>query len=225
MEDVLDVYHRPEDESRPVVCLDEASRQLIGETAQPVPAAPGRPERVDYEYVRNGTANLFMVFMPLLAFRSVWVTERRAALDFAEVLRWLAEDLCPDAKKLVLVTDNLNTHTPACLYEAFDPARARRIAERLEWHYTPKHGSWLNMAEIAFAALSKQCLGRRIGSMSRLRREVAAWEARRNGGQATMEWRFTTSDARIKLKHLYPVIHVQEETYVTPDADQPGTAA
>jgi transposase len=147
-----------------------------------------------------------MIFQPLLGWRHVMPTERRTAVDFAEVLRWLAEDLCPDAKKLVLVTDNLNTHTPACLYEAFDPARARRIAGRLEWHYTPKHGSWLNMAEIEFAALSKQCLDRRIGSMARLRKEVAAWEDERNEREVGVKWRFTTADARVKLRSLYPSI-------------------
>jgi len=148
MEDVLEVYHRPHDENRPLVCLDEASRQLIGETIQPIPAEPGQPERVDYEYVRNGTANLFLAFQPLIGWRDVIVTERRTAVDLAEVLRWLVEDVHAEAEKIVLVTDNLNTHTPACLYEAFPPEQARRIAEKLEWHYTPKHGSWLNMAEI-----------------------------------------------------------------------------
>jgi len=206
MEDVLDVYHRPFDPGRPVICIDEQPRQLVSETRVPLPPRPGNAARFDYEYKREGVANLFMIFQPLLGWRHVMPTERRTTVDFAEVLRWLAEDLCPDAKKLVLVTDNLNTHTPACLYEAFDPARARRIAERLEWHYTPKHGSWLNMAEIEFAALSKQCLGRRIGSMARLRKEVAAWEDRRNEREVGVNWRFTTADARIKLRSLYPPI-------------------
>jgi hypothetical protein len=180
MEDVLDVYHRPYTESRPLICIDEQPKQLVSETRVPLPPRPGTPARYDYEYKREGVANLFMLFQPLLGWRYVWPTEQRRAVDFAEVLRWLAEELYPDAERLVLVTDNLNTHTPACLYEAFDPARARRITKRLEWHYTPKHGSWLNMAEIEFAALSKQCLDRRIGSMARLRREVAAWEEDRN---------------------------------------------
>ena len=206
MEDVLDVYHRPFDPDRPVVCVDEQPKQLVSETRVPLPPRPGTPARYDYEYKREGVANLFMVFQPLLGWRYVWPTERRTAKDFAEVLRWLAEDLYPDAERLVLVTDNLNTHTPACLYEAFEPARARAIAERLEWHYTPKHGSWLNMAEIEFAALSKQCLARRIGSMARLTREVAAWEEERNERTVGVKWRFTTPDARIRLRSLYPSI-------------------
>jgi hypothetical protein len=206
MEDVLDVYHRPEDERRPLVCIDEASRQLIGEVAQPVPARPGQPERVDYEYVRNGVATLFMIFMPLLGFRSVWVTERRTAKDFAEVLRWLVEDVYPDADKVVLVCDNLNTHKPACLYEAFEPEQARRIAERLEWHYTPKHGSWLNMAEIELSVLHRQCLVRRIESAEEMARQVDAWQEDRNEREVGVQWRFTTADARVKLHKLYPTI-------------------
>ncbi len=207
MEDVLEVYHRPYDERRPLICLDERPVQLVGETRVPLPAAPGRPARYDYEYVRNGTANLFMICEPLLGWRSVQATERRTAKDFAEVLRWLAEDVHPDARRLVLVTDNLNTHGPGCLYEALEPARARRIAERLEWHYTPRHGSWLNMAEIELAALSKQCLGRRIESAQRLAREVAAWEYERNERQVGVNWQFTTAKARIKLRRLYPTVH------------------
>jgi len=206
MEDVLDVYHRPSDPERPLVCLDEASKQLIGEVAEPVPAAPGQPERIDYEYVRNGTANLFMVCEPLAGWRHVEVTERRTAKDFAEVVRWLVEEVHPDAEKVVLVMDNLNTHKVASLYEAFEPERARRIAEKLEWHYTPKHGSWLNMAEIELAALGKQCLGRRSGSMGELRREVAAWEGERNERQVEVHWQFTTAKARVKLRRLYPSI-------------------
>jgi hypothetical protein len=208
MEDVLDVYHRPYDERRPVVCVDEQPKQLVSEARAPLPPRPGTPARYDYEYRREGVANLFMAFEPLLGWRAVQVTERRTAKDFAEVLRWLAEDIHPDAAKIVLVTDNLNTHTTACLYEAFAPARARAIAERLEWHYTPKHGSWLNMAEIELAALTKQCLGRRIGSMARLRREVAAWENDRNERMVDVKWRFTTADARIKLRSLYPPIRI-----------------
>jgi hypothetical protein len=208
MEDVLDVYHRPYDESRPVVCIDEQPKQLVSEARQPRPPRPGTPARYDYEYRREGVANLFMAFEPLLGWRSVRVTERRTAKDFAEVLRWLAEDVHPDAEKVVLVTDNLNTHTPACLYAAFEPDQARRIAARLEWHYTPKHGSWLNMAEVELAALTKQCLDRRIGSVARLRREVAAWEGDRNERQVEVKWRFTTADARIKLHSLYPPIQV-----------------
>jgi transposase len=204
MEDVLEVYHRPFDERRPLVCLDEVPVQLVGETRIPLPAAPGRRARFDYEYVRNGTANLFMIFEPLLGWRAVQVTQRRTAKDLAEVLRWLAEDVHDDARRLVLVTDNLNTHGPGCLYEAFEPGRARRIAERLEWHYTPRHGSWLNMAEIELAALSKQCLGRRIGSLEELRKEVGAWEVERNERMVEARWQFTTAKARIKLHRLYP---------------------
>ena len=206
MEDVLDVYHRPYDEKRPLVCLDEASKQLIGETVQPLPAEPGRPERFDYEYVRNGTANLFMVSEPLLGWRAVHVTERRTAKDFAEVVRWLVEEVHPEAEKIVLVMDNLNTHRLASLYEAFPPERARRIADRLEIHHTPKHGSWLNMAEIELSVLSRQCLDRRIESMAAMRKEVAAWEEARNEEQVEVRWQFTTAEARIKLHRLYPVL-------------------
>jgi hypothetical protein len=204
MEDVLDVYHRPYDERRPLVCLDEVPVQLVGEARVPLPAAPGRLERYDYEYIRNGTANLFMVFEPLLGWRHVAVTERRTATDLAEVLRWLAEEVHPDARKIVLVTDNLNTHHPGCLYEAFPPPAARRLAERFEWHYTPKHGSWLNIAEIELAALSKQCLARRIGTPAELERQVAAWEDARNDRQVEARWQFTTATARVKLHRLYP---------------------
>ncbi len=175
MEDVLDVYHRPYDAQRPLVCLDEASKQLVGEVAQPIPAGPGQPERFDYEYVRNGTANLFMVSEPLLGWRAVHVTERRTAVDFAQVIRWLLDEVHPDAKKVVVVMDNLNTHKLASLYEAFPPEEARRLVERLEVHHTPKHGSWLNMAEIELSVLAGQCLDRRIASAEELRREVAAW--------------------------------------------------
>ena len=206
MEDVLDVYHRPYDEKRPLVCLDEASKQLIGETVQPLPAEPGQPERFDSEYVRNGTANLFMISEPLLGWRAVRVTERRTAKDFAEVVRWLVEEVHPEAEKIVLVMDNLNTHKLASLYEAFPPERARRIADRLEIHHTPKHGSWLNMAEIELSVLSRQCLDRRIESMAAMRNEVAAWEEARNEEQVEVRWQFTTAEARIKLHRLYPVL-------------------
>jgi len=204
MEDVLEVYHRPYDAKRPLVCLDEASKQLIGEVVQPLPAEPGQPERCDYEYVRNGTANLFMISEPLLGWRAVQVTERRTAKDFAEVVRWLVEDLHPDAEKVVLVMDNLNTHKAASLYEAFPPAQARRIIERLEIHHTPKHGSWLNMAEIELSVMGRQCLGRRIEDAGELRRRVEAWEEARNDRLVGARWRFTTADARIKLHRLYP---------------------
>ena len=206
MEDVLDVYHRPYDEARPLVCIDEVPKQLVSEVRAPLPARPGAPARYDYEYKREGVANLFMISEPLLGWRHVTVTERRTAVDFAEVLRWVVEDLHPDAGRVVLVTDNLNTHGPWALYEAFEPARARRIAERLEWHYTPKHGSWLNVAECELAALSKQCLDRRIGTAARLRALVRAWEEERNERMVGVNWRFTTADARIKLRSLYPSI-------------------
>jgi len=204
MEDVLDVYHRPYDEKRPLVCIDEASKQLVGETVRPLPPQPGQPERFDHEYVRNGTANLFMISEPLLGWRAVQVTDRRTAKDFAEVLRWLVEDVHAEAEKIVLVTDNLNTHKPASLYEAFPPEQARQIAERIEWHYTPKHGSWLDMAEIELSVLSRQCLDRRIGTRAELEEAVAAWEAERNERGVEVKWRFNTADARIKLHRLYP---------------------
>ena len=206
MEDVLEVYHRPYRERRTVVCLDEVPVQLVGETRTPLPAKPGQPERYDYEYVRNGTANLFMVFEPLLGWRWVKATERRTAKDLAEVLRELVEEIHADASRVVLVTDNLNTHGPGCLYEAFPPEQARRIAQKLEWHYTPKHGSWLNLAEVELAALAKQCLGRRIASFEELTRQVAAWELERNERQVGVKWQFTTAKARVKLHRLYPSI-------------------
>lgn len=204
MEDVIEVYHRPYDEKRPLICIDESSKQLVSEVRAPLPARAGTPARYDYEYQREGVANLFMVSEPLLGWRHVEVTDRRTAKDLAEVLRWLAEDLHAEADKLVLVTDNLNTHGPGCLYEAFEPDRARRIAERLEWHYTPKHGSWLNVAECELAALTGQCLDRRIGSAARLRQVVGAWENERNEREVGVDWRFTTADARVKLRRLYP---------------------
>ena len=206
MEDVLEVYHRPYDEKRPVVAVDEASKQLVGEVVQPIPAEPGQPERFDYEYVRNGTANRFMISEPLAGWRHVMVTERRTAKDFAEVLRWLAEDVYPEADRIVLVMDNLNTHTLASLYAAFDPEQARRIAERFEVHHTPKHGSWLNVAEIELSVLTRQCLDRRIESVDELREELEPWYEERNDRAVGVKWRFTTADARIKLRRLYPAI-------------------
>lgn len=204
MEDVIDVYHRPYDGNRPVVCLDGQPVPLVGETRTPIPAAPGRPERVDFEYRRNGSANLFLAFAPLLGWRAVRVTDRRTATDFADFLRWVVDDGFPEAERVVLVTDNLNVHTVGSLYEAFDPAEARRIAGRIEWHYTPKHGSWLNLAECEFAALSGQCLGRRIGEAVELRRQVDAWVNDRNHRGIEATWRFTTADARVRLRRLYP---------------------
>jgi hypothetical protein len=206
MEDVLEVYHRPHDPACPVVCLDETSKQLVGETRVPIPPAPGRPVRVDYEYERNGAANLFMMFAPLEGWRHVKVTDRRTAVDYAEVLRELSDTHFPDAAKIVLVQDNLNTHKPASLYEAFPAAEARRLVERFEWHYTPTHGSWLDMAESELGVLASQCLDRRIADKLALTKEVAAWEERRNQKHTKADWQFTTADARVKLKRLYPAI-------------------
>jgi len=206
MEDVLEVYHRPYDPERPVVCLDETSKQLVGEVADPVPASPGEPARYDYEYVRNGVANVFMIFEPLAGQRNVEVTERRTRKDYAECLRQLSDEVYSEAEVIVVVQDNLNTHSPASLYEAFEPAEARRIADRFEFHYTPKHGSWLNMAEIELSILGRQCLTRRIDNIEVLRTETTAWEAVRDRATATVNWQFKTEDARIKLRKLYPSI-------------------
>lgn len=208
MEDVLEVYTRPYDPRRPQVCLDETSKQLVAETREPLPAAPGQPKRCDYEYERKGTANLFMVSEPLAGRRQVKVTERRTAVDFAHVIRELVDEQYPHAEKIVLVMDNLNTHKPASLYEAFAPAEARRLMERLEIHYTPKHGSWLNMAETELSVLAMQCLNRRIPDRALLTREVATWAQQRNTAVCRVDWRFTTQDARIKLKRLYPSIQL-----------------
>lgn len=208
MEDVLEVYKRPHDPLRPVVCLDETSKQLVGETRTPVPATPGQPRRMDYEYERKGTANLFMTFEPLAGKRWVKVTQRRTATDFAEVIRELVDDRYAQAEKIVLVMDNLNTHKLASLYEAFAPTEARRLLERLEIHYTPKHGSWLNMAETELSVLARQCLKRRIADIATLTREVRVWEKQRNQAKCRIDWRFTTRDARIKLKRLYPSIQL-----------------
>jgi len=206
MEDVLEVYRRPYDAERPVVCFDEASKQLIKETRTPIAPAPGRPATSDYEYERNGTANLFMMFEPLAGRRHVKVTERRTAVDYAHAVRDLVDVHYSDARTIVLVQDNLNTHKPASLYEAFPPEEARRIIEKLEIHYTPKHGSWLDMAETELSILSRQCLDRRIPDRLTLTTEVGAWEGHRNEADCTVDWQFTTADARIKLKRLYPVI-------------------
>ncbi len=206
MEDVLAVYTRPHDPTRPLVCLDETSKQLVGETRPAVPMAPGRPARHDYEYRRNGTANLFMAFAPLEGRRHVKVTARRTAIDYAHMLKDLSDVHFAGAEKIVLVQDNLNTHVPASLYEAFPPGDARRLVERFEWHYTPKHGSWLNMAEAELAVLAGQCLNRRIPNPKALDREVSAWQTTRNSQNAKADWRFTTDKARIKLKTLYPAL-------------------
>ena len=208
MEDVLDVYKRPYDPRHPNVCLDETSRQLIGETRIPVPACPGQPARYDYEYKRNGVANLFMIFEPLVGKRHVKVTQRRTKTDWAYCVREMVDQIYPDAEQIVLVMDNLNTHNKSSLYEAFEPAEAKRIADKLEIHYTPKHGSWLDMAEIELGILARQCLSRRINNTEQLKDEVDAWQAIRNTAKAKVNWRFTTDDARIKLKKLYPSIEV-----------------
>ena len=206
MEDVLEVYQRPQDPTYPVVCVDETSKQLIAETRVPIPAKPGRPARHDYEYERNGTANLFMMFAPLEGWRRVKVTDRHTALDYAQVLKELSDTHFPKAKKIILVQDNLNTHKPASLYEAFPASEARRLVERFEWHYTPKHGSWLDMAESELSVLSRQCLDRRIANKQTLIEEVAAWQDSRNKHHAKADWQFATADARVKLKRLYPTI-------------------
>ena len=206
MEDVLDVYHRPHDPDRPVVCVDETSKQLIAETRVPIPAKPGQLKRYDYEYERNGTANLFMMFAPLEGWRHVKVTDRHTAVDYAQVLKELSDTHYPNASKIVLVQDNLNTHKPASLYEAFPAEEARRLVERFEWHYTPKHGSWLDMAESELSVLTAQCLDRRIADKQILTEEAAAWEDYRNKKHAKADRQFTTADARIKLKRLYPAL-------------------
>lgn len=208
MEDVLDVYKRPYNPKRPMVCLDETSKQLIGETRIPVIASPGQPVRYDYEYKRNGVANLFMIFEPLIGKRRVKVTERRTKIDWAYCVREMVDQIYPDAEQIVLVMDNLNTHNKSSLYEAFKPAQAKRIADKLEIHYTPKHGSWLDMAEIELGILSRQCLSRRIENMDQLEKEALAWETNRNAKKEKVNWQFTTADARIKLKKLYPSIEV-----------------
>jgi hypothetical protein len=208
MEDVLEVYKRPYDPMRPMVCLDETSKQLIGEVQTPVAAAPGQAAHYDYEYVRNGVANLFMICEPLAGQRDVEVTDRRTKKDYARCLRKIADEMYPDAERIVLVQDNLNTHSPASLYEAFEPAEAKRLADRFEFHYTPKHGSWLDMAEIELGILGRQCLARRIDNVEDLRREVRAWEQIRDAATTKVNWQFTTADARIKLRRLYPSIDV-----------------
>lgn len=207
MEDVLDVYIRPYNPYYPQVCMDETNRQLIKETRIPLPMEPGQEQRYDYEYERNGVCNLFMFYAPLEAgWRHVKVTDRRTKQDWAYAMRELSDVRFPDAIKIVVVMDNLNTHTPGSFYEVFEPAEAKRLVDRFEFHYTPKHGSWLNMAEIELSALTQQCLDRRIPNQETLAREVAAWETERNTKKAKIDWRFTTDDARIKLKRLYPSI-------------------
>jgi hypothetical protein len=204
MEDVLETYQKPRDPDRPLVCLDETSKQLIVETRAPIPVKPGQPARHDYEYERNGVANLFMIFAPLEGWRRVKVTDRHAAPDYAQVLKELSDEHFPNAEKIVLVQDNLSTHTAASLYTAFPAPEARRLVNRFEWHYTPKHGSWLDLAESELAVLTSQCLSRRIPDKQTLEREVAAWQDHRNKHHAKAAWQFTPENARVKLKRLYP---------------------
>lgn len=208
MEDVLEVYKRPYDPKHPQVCMDETSKQLLTDTKDPIPAKPGSPEKFDYEYNREGVANIFMFFEPLMGKRHVKVTERRTRKDWALAMKELSDVQYPDAEKIEIVMDNLNTHSPASFYEAFDPEEARRLTNRFEFHYTPKHGSWLNIAEIELSVLSRQCLDRRMPNQAFLESEVKAWEDERNDQIVKVQWRFTTADARIKLKHLYPMIEV-----------------
>lgn len=206
MEDVIGVYTRPYDPMHPVVCFDESSKQLVGETVEPLPMEPGQPQRYDYHYQRNGVCNLFMFSSPLAGRRHVVVTQRRTKQDYAQQMKYLVDVLYPDAEVITVVHDQLNTHVPGALYETFEPTEARRILDKLEFHYTPKHGSWLNMAEIELSVLSRQCLDRRIPDKESLQREIGAWEEQRNRESLKIDWQFTTADARVKLKRLYPSI-------------------
>lgn len=205
MEDILDLYQEPYDPRRPVVCMDELCKELHGEVREPIPVRPGKPRRIDSEYCRNGTANVFLFTEPLRGWRRAFVTEQRTRIDWARALKFVLDEIYPDVDVVRLVMDNLNVHSLGSLYQAFDPAEARRLAKRLEIHYTPRHGSWLNIAEIEFRALAGQCLDRRIPDRATLAREVAAWEADRNARTIGVDWQFTTADARTKLKRLYPV--------------------
>lgn len=205
MEDVLAVYARPYDAARPVVCVDEARKELRSTPRGSVPAEPGQVQREDYEYAREGWANLFLAVEPLAGKRHVQVTERRTGKDFAQFLRIVSDELYPQADRIVLVSDNLNTHKPACLYEAFSPEEAFRLMQRFEWHYTPEHGSWLNVAEIELSVLERQCLARRM-NREQLEQEVPVWEACRNALQGKIRWQFTVADARVKLRRLYPTL-------------------
>lgn len=204
MEDVLEVYERPYDPKRPMVCLDEAAKQILADVREPWPMAAGQPVRYDNEYERRGTCALFMVFEPLAGQRQVLVKERRTGLDYAATIRYLCDEVYPQAELIVLVQDNLNTHGRHSLYQAFEPHEAQRLAQRIEWHYTPKHGSWLNMAEIELSVLARQCLQERMESQARIQQQVAAWQGRRNAAQVKVDWRFAVRDARCKLKRLYP---------------------
>lgn len=203
----MDLYTRPVDPKYPLVCMDEVPKQLLSNIREPIPAQPGQPERIDYEYQRKGTANLFMFFEPFLGQRYIQVTDTRTRSDWAEAMRVLSDEIHPEAEKIIVVLDNLNTHTPAAFYLVFDPDEARRLVQRFEFHFTPKHGSWLNMAEIELSALSRQCLKQRISDQENLKYEVQAWMNERNSKVVKVDWRFSTADARMKLKHLYPKIH------------------
>jgi DDE superfamily endonuclease len=206
MEDVLDVYARPLDPARPLICFDEKSKELHADVRQPLPLERDRPARFDTEYARRGTANLFLACAPLLGWRQVQVTERRTRRDFAHAIKDLVDVQFPAAVRIVLVLDNLNTHDPASLYLAFPPAEAKRLWDKLEVHYTPKHGSWLNIAELELSALGRQCLARRISDRADLTAEVAAWVVARNAATVTVRWHFTAAEARVKLDHLYPTL-------------------
>lgn len=206
MEDILDVYKRPYNEDYPLVCMDESSKQQVKDKRKSIPMKPGSPAKYDTEYERNGTSNIFMAFEPLAGKRITKVTDRRTKIDWAHYIKELVDNEYANTKKVVLVMDNLNTHKGASLYEAFEPSEAKRILDRLEIHYTPKHGSWLNMAELELSHLSRQCLNRRIGDQDTLKKEISSWTANRNKKKVKVNWQFTTADARIKLKKLYPII-------------------
>jgi hypothetical protein len=208
MEDVLEVYTQPYDPNRPQVCMDETNKQLLSEVREPILAQPGQAQRIDYEYQREGVADLFMFFEPLVGKRFIQVTDQRTRIDWALAMKYLADEVYPQAEKIVIVMDNLNTHSPVSFYQTFEPEEALRLTNRFEFHYTPKHGSWLNMAEIELGVLIRQCLNRRIPDKASLTHEVIAWQNDRNTKLVKVDWRFRTADARIKLKHLYPVIHV-----------------
>lgn len=212
MEDVLSVYQRPYDPHRPQVCVDEIQKTLRSTPRGTIALQAGQPRREDYEYARHGQCSVFLAVEPLAGFRRVWVHERRTLLDFADVLRHLVDVVYPQAEAIVLVVDNLNIHSPACLYERFAPAEARRIAEKFEWHYTPEHASWLNIAECELSVLQRQALKARLADIGTVRSKTAAWERHRNERQVAVDWRFTTEDARIKLKRLYPIVKVQKST-------------
>ena len=212
MEDVLEVYKLPYDPQRPLICMDEMPKQLLADEREPLACQAGKPARQDFEYQRNGVADLFMLFEPLQGKRFVEITEQRRKIEWATIMKKVADELYPHADKIVVVLDNLNTHTPSAFYETFAPEEARRLVERFEFHFTPKHGSWLNMAEIELSALARQCLSRRIGTQEELEREVQAWQHGRNEEATTVNWRFTTADARIKLKRLYPSLEKKKSS-------------